>query len=611
MPRPRRARPAVEGDASVHRFWQGLSAGGPDPSNGAMTPRMHLSPTARTAGAALLTTVLIASPVVAPATAHSPVPPAQATGAQAAELTASPQLGGSAHGEGRDLGDGARLGASQEGTWFLGRSVDSVLGPGQWYTAEQGRTWYGAYRTFPDGFAYCVDAGLRTPHPRHFDDDAEGEAIDSARSAWALAEHSASDSPDVQAALSALVRLDEDIPHRHQIPPGHPADLGADFAGAAEQFAAIEEDAARLAGPYTLSVDIRARTFRALDGQHGPPLDSPELDRATTNRVQTDSRSTDSASTAGSEPSESASDGDPLTAAFPLEAVVSLTSASGEAVPGQRVHLSATGARTAVDSIVSAEEPTVVSLTDLEDGSVTVDASATGLPATSVELHRPRGLGSDRVQAVVTAGEPTKATARAVHDRPQEPEESEETDPPRAEAPKPRPTTLPTPSPTPEEPTPTGTPERTTEPTDEPTTPEEEPPPAPSDSPEPSPTPEVPETPEPPAPPETPEATGTPETTQPPETPQVTDEPGMSPGPEETPRPEDTGPPADSAPPLESEPPAPPAPEQPPAEPRDDAADEPVPSSLPRTGAESVAALGLAIVLISVGVAALAFTRRG
>src|SRR5699024_11438416 len=100
-------------------------------------------------------------------------------------------------------------------------------------------------------------------------------------------------------ARSALVRLDDAIPPRHQIPPGHPADLGADFAGAAEQFAAIEEDAARLAGPYTLSVDIRARTFRALDGQHGPPLDSPELDRATTNRVQTDSRSTDSASTAG------------------------------------------------------------------------------------------------------------------------------------------------------------------------------------------------------------------------------------------------------------------------------------------------------------------------
>ncbi|MGO1606781.1 MAG: LPXTG cell wall anchor domain-containing protein, partial [Brevibacterium yomogidense] len=45
--------------------------------------------------------------------------------------------------------------------------------------------------------------------------------------------------------------------------------------------------------------------------------------------------------------------------------------------------------------------------------------------------------------------------------------------------------------------------------------------------------------------------------------------------------------------------------------PRDTAEDEPVPTSLPRTGADSVMALGLAITLIAVGVAALTFTRRG
>lgn len=53
------------------------------------------------------------------------------------------------------------------------------------------------------------------------------------------------------------------------------------------------------------------------------------------------------------------------------------------------------------------------------------------------------------------------------------------------------------------------------------------------------------------------------------------------------------------------------APEQPDEAPRDTAEDEPLPTSLPRTGADSMMALGLAITLIAVGVAALTFTRRG
>lgn len=498
---------------------------------------MHLSPTARTACAALLTSLLVVSPAVAPAaghslqhversehprqpgqggTVHAPVsdasaqregeptalgPPTRLDGpeerdgtlmvSRSARLISAAQLGGHARLGGSDQ-DGAdtslggdsdpQLSASQEGTWLLGRSVDSVLGPGQWYTAEQGRTWYGAYRTFPDDFAYCVDAGLRTPHSRHFDGDQEGEAIASARSGWALDTHAQSESADVQSALSALVRLDEEIPHRHQIPPGHPSELGAAFADAAAEFAAIENDAELFAGPYTLSVDIRVRTFRALDGQFGPPL----RDAAVGVDEAVDRSSSD--------------DGTQPTSGFPLEAVVSLTSASGQPMAGHRVDLDATGARTAVDSVVTAEQPTVVALTDLDADRLVVDASAAELPATTVELHRPRGLGSDRVQAVVTAGEPTNATAQAVYERPPQPEE---TDQPRVELPMPRPTTLPTPSATPEPPVPTRTPEPTEEASEEPAeTPSEEPeetpstePPAPTTAPESSPEPEVPETP--------------------------------------------------------------------------------------------------------------------
>lgn len=535
----------------------------PGQSNGVMTPRMHLSPTARTACAALLTGLLVASPAVAPAAAHSPH-----------QLNSTSHLAGDSD---------PQLAGSQEGTWMLGRSVDSILGPGQWYTAEEGRTWYGAYRTFPDEFAYCVDAGLKTPHTRHFDDDQEGEAITSAQSAWALDEHAQSESGHVQAALSALVRLDEDIPHRHQIPPGHPSDLGADFADTAAEFAAIEEDAELLAGPYTLSVDIRVRTFRALDRQADPPLHDEAMGSEAGSATKVAADEADAPST---------DDASPLTSEFPVEAVVSLTSASGEPMTGHRVDVSATGARTAVDSVVTAEQPTVVALTDLDADSVTVDASAGDLPATTVELHRPRGLGSDRVQAVVTAGEPTSATAQAVYDRPPQPEETE---PPRVEVPKPQPTTLPTPSPTPEPPAPTSEPEPSEEPAEEPSEepsdePSEEPeeppttaPPAPTEAPETPPAPDAPETPDAPESPDgTPDATEVPDETTAPGTPDATEAPPQT----ETPvTPHDA--------------------------PRDTAEDEPVPTSLPRTGADSVMALGLAITLIAVGVAALTFTRRG
>ena len=508
-------------------------------------------------------------------------------------------------------GAAPELGSSQEGSWFLGRAVDSVLGPGQWYATEQGRTWYGAYRTFEDEYAYCVDAGLKTPHPRYFSDVEGGEPIDAPATAWALSTHAQSDSAPVQAALSALVRLDDDIPHRHVIEPGHPADLGEDFTDAAAEIATIEEDASRLAGPYTLSVEIRPMMLRAYDGQYGPvePAESDGgADRGSADPTAVDPAGADPAAVPAD--ADTGSSGRPLLRGFPLEAVVSLTSASGHQVPGHRVRLSATGARSGDDGIVTGDEPTVVRLTDLTEDRITVEAIASDLPATSVALHRPRGLGSDRVQAVVTAGERTTATAQADYDRGPDPEADEG---PRVEAPMPRPTTLPQPTGSPEQPDTTEAPDEEHESTD----PSPLPAPGLTAFPVPTRTAEA---------PRSPERTQPPQETQPHEETQPSDE---SRAPDESRRPEDTQTPAET--PQEEEAPSPTAAPQPgntetsgPSEeaqprvatppststPPEQQPEETVPVSLPRTGSDSRMVVGLAITLVAVGVGALTLTRR-
>lgn len=561
-----------------------------------MTSHTHDRPpvAARTAGAILLTALLLTSPLTVPASAANDTAAllGQAESAKAASAPTGPHaLEGSS-------GSAPELSSSQEGSWFLGRPVDSVLGPGQWYTTEEGRTWYGAYRTFDDEYAYCVDAGLKTPHPRFFTEGDGGETIDAATAAWALSTHTQSDSVPVQAALSALVRLDDSIPHRHAIEPGHPADLGEEFEDAAAQFDAINEESSRFAGPYSLDVEIRPRMLQAYDGRYGPPL------------------------------VEAANEDHLLLRGFPLEAVVSLTSASGHQMTGHRVRLSAAGASAREESIVVGEEPAVVSLADLASEDITVDAVASDLPATSVILHRPRGLGSDRVQAVVTAGEPVTVTAQGVYDRGPEPDpgpeapdrpqlpqpeqtnhadepRAEESEGPRVEVHMPRPTTLPLPSDSPESPE---SPDQSDSP-DRPEAPDEGTEPTASASPSPPP---VTAQPVPERTHDAPRKPDAPGTQDAPRSPDATQEPEAT----HPPRPGRTAEPQQSSVPSASPPSEPSA--SPPSVEEDDPAqkeesmqeEETVPASLPRTGTDSTTAIGLAITLLAVGAGAVTLSRR-
>src|SRR5699024_8867895 len=47
-------------------------------------------------------------------------------------------------------------------------TAPNAYGPGIWHHAKAGKTWYGAYRTFPETSAYCIDAGKKSPLPKHF-----------------------------------------------------------------------------------------------------------------------------------------------------------------------------------------------------------------------------------------------------------------------------------------------------------------------------------------------------------------------------------------------------------------------------------------------------------
>lgn len=453
----------------------------------------------------------------------------------------------------------------------LGSTAPEVLGPGRWHRTKEGRTWYGAYRSLEDGFAYCVDAGRATPLPRFFS-ESTGRAITSPRTAWALHTHSGSERRDVQSALSALAKLDEQVPHRHVIAPELPADLGPGFRGAAAEFTAISEDAERFAGPYTLHLDIA----EFAPGAH-----------STTVRIR-------------------------------------LVSAAGEPVPGIPVDLEASGGLLRETSVTTAAEPVEVALRAIPrleayeqaptqgaagpgehpadddstveeaivpgDGTLTevnVTARAHDVPPTSVRFHEAQGQGATRVQNVITAGAPDEIITERSRTARSEP------------APSPAPPTHPAPSspaPTPSAPSsPTPTPVPTPEPS--------EPEPAPSES-----TPAAPE-PE-PAPSETPAPTATaPEhepapSAEPDHEPTPPAEPGATPS---TPAP---GAPAPGAPETRSSAPAEPAggpaPEAP-AEPEPAQADE-----LPRTGptSGSRALLGLSLVLIGTGAGALVLGGR-
>lgn len=523
-------------------------------------------------GAAPLGTAQAAAAQAAAAGPAVEASSAKSSGATGAEAGAS-AAGGSERGGRVSAGaDGpilsSALTASEESAPRLAGAA-SVLGPGMWHETKEGKTWYGAYRTFPGGFAYCVDAGLRTPRPEHFPTAAPAAVLTSPETAWAVSEHHTSDSPDVQAALSALVKFDDEIPHRHAISPRHPRELGSDFRGAADSYRSIEKEAAAAAGPYTLTVEI------------GLPEGGESTGTAT----------------------------------------VSLLSAAGEHLSGHRVDLDTEGAVPADTHLTTGDAPTVVELTDLEAGTVTVSAEARELPATTLRLHRPEGKGTERVQSVVTAGAPTRAagTAEAVF--------APSTPAPvptfTAEVPTVSPEPTPEETPTPKEPEETPVPERTPPPSPEPSTPDvpqpeesESAPPTPSEPPVPS---------EPPAPrPDEPGPSDPPAETEPPEeapeeqetAPPETTPPGSGPPAEEPEDAPDGGSPDRTVEDGEDE--KAPAPEAPRGGSENGAEDgrtdtgasQEVPASLPRTGASTYLALGLGLCLIGAGGVTIALTRR-
>lgn len=273
--------------------------------------------------------------------------------------------------------------------------ASAAYGPGIWHHAPQGKTWYGSYRTFEDTQAYCIDAGKQSPLPKYFK-GAEAETITSAQTAWALHEYSASDSADVQAALSAVARLDEAIPHDHKVPAQKPGELGEKFTDAAKQFSTITAKAKKFAGPYTLDVSLT------------PVLDMPVLEPY-----------------GKQAPDEEAGDDTrlqlPTTNKVTLS--VSLISASGAEVPGISITLDIAGVEDAPTSLTSEAKPVDTTLELGAPGTVTAKASASVAPE-SVLLYEPQT--TKRVQRVITPDEPVTVSARAKVDMTSQPRVSTE-----------------------------------------------------------------------------------------------------------------------------------------------------------------------------------------
>lgn len=281
--------------------------------------------------------------------------------------------------------------------------ASAAYGPGIWHHAPQGKTWYGSYRTFEDTQAYCIDAGKQPPLPKYFK-GGEAETITTAQTAWALHEYSASDSADVQAALSAVARLDEAIPHEHKVPAQKPGELGEKFTDAAKQFSTITAEAEKFAGPYTLDVSLT------------PVLDMPVLEPYGNEAPDEDNigRVDDG-------------NGDDTRLQLPttdtVTLSVSLTSASGADVPGVSIALDITGVEDAPTSLTSEAKPVETALELEAPGTVTAKASASVAPE-SVLLYKPQT--TKRVQRVITPDEPVTVSGRAKVDMSSRPRVSTE-----------------------------------------------------------------------------------------------------------------------------------------------------------------------------------------
>lgn len=294
------------------------------------------------------------------------------------------------------------------------QAASDAYGPGIWHHAKQGKTWYGSYKTFPKTQAYCIDAGKQSPLPKYFK-GAKSQTVTSPRTAWAMHHYAGSKSPDVQAALSALARLDQSIPHDHKVPAQKPSELGKKFAGAADQYSTISAEAKKFAGPYTLDLTLEPvlemPKLEPYERQAAPvPDPSPGPDGDAADGDATDDTDRDDATT------DSPMLGTPTDKAT---LTVSLTSASGAQVSDVPVSLSLDGIKDGPKSVKTGAEATTTTLTVEGPGSLAVTASAKVAPDT-VLLYEP--TKGKRVQRVITPDEPAKVSAEAsldVTSRPQ------------------------------------------------------------------------------------------------------------------------------------------------------------------------------------------------
>lgn len=268
-------------------------------------------------------------------------------------------------------------------------TAPNAYGPGIWHHAKQGKTWYGSYRTFPDTSAYCIDAGKKSPLPKYFK-NAKADTVTSAHTAWALHEYAGSTSKDVQAALSAMARLDKALPHDHRVPPQKPADLGKKFSGAAKKHSTILAEAKKLAGPYTLDISLEPVMRMPVLEPYAAPESAPSPDSWASDK-------TDKPKVLGT-PTDEAT----LT--------VSLLSASGAQVPDVPVTLKTTGTAKAPTTVTTGKEPVTTTLQASAPGTLSVTASAKVAPQT-VRVFEP--TSGTRVQRVITPDAPDSVTDKA------------------------------------------------------------------------------------------------------------------------------------------------------------------------------------------------------
>ncbi|MEY8570501.1 LPXTG cell wall anchor domain-containing protein [Brevibacterium linens] len=279
-------------------------------------------------------------------------------------------------------------------------TAPNAYGPGIWHHAKQGKTWYGSYRTFPDTSSYCIDAGKKSPLPKYFK-GAKADTVTSARTAWALHEYAGSKSKDVQAALSAMARLDKALPHDHKVPPQKPAGLGKKFAGVAKKYSTILAEAKKFAGPYTLDISLE------------PVLRMPVLEpyAAPESATSPDSWASDSKDSDRSADKDSPDK--PKILGTPTDEAtltVSLTSSSGAQVPDVPIALKTAGTTKAPTTLTTGKEPVTTTLQASAPGKLSVTASAKVAPQT-VRVFEP--TSGTRVQRVVTPDTPDSVTDKA------------------------------------------------------------------------------------------------------------------------------------------------------------------------------------------------------